>query len=105
MQLKYLQLLRLKVKQDLIDKNYQNRCEVCDVTKRDSGRQWAIGQKGLEICIFRFDVLKYSDQNPDCYTHFEPLNLSNLNTVELDKLDVKYKKCDDRGHDRICLLR
>lgn len=58
-----------------------------DVAKNSLGRLWAIGQKGHEICIVRFDVLSYHCQVP--YTNFEPLNLSNLNTVQLDQLGVK----------------
>lgn len=76
-----------------------------DVAKDDDGRLWAIGQKGLEICIFKFDVLKYMNQEPDCYTNFEPLNLSNLNTVQLDQLGVKYEECNDDGFARISLIK
>lgn len=76
-----------------------------DVAKNDDGRLWAIGQKGLEICIFRFDVLKYEDQVPDYYTHFEPLNLSNLSAPALDALDVKYEFCDNYDFARIALIK
>lgn len=76
-----------------------------DVTKNDEGRLWAIGQKGLEICIFRFDVSRYQDQIPDCFTNYEPLNLSNLNSAQLDELGVKYEYSDDRGFARIALVK
>ena len=56
--------------------------EQADVSKNTtSGKLWAIGQKGLEICVFRFDVLNYQNQNPSCYTNFEPLNLHHLSFV------------------------
>lgn len=61
-----------------------------DIAKFDNGTLWAIGQKGLEICIFRFDVLKHEDDYPDCFTNFEPLNLSNLTKADLNQLGVKY---------------
>lgn len=76
-----------------------------DVAKFPNGTLWAIGQKGLEICIFRFDISKYQNQKPDCFTNFEPLNLSNLNTVQLDQLKVKYELCDDNGFARIALIK
>ena len=72
-----------------------------DVSKYPSGKLWAIGHKGLEICVFRFDVGNCPDQNPDCYTHFEPLNLGGLNTVQLDELNVKYIECDNGNFGRI----
>lgn len=61
-----------------------------DVAKFSNGTLWAIGQKGLEICIFRFDVLRH--QNEDCFTNFEPLNLSRLNETGLNQLGVKFLK-------------
>jgi hypothetical protein len=61
-----------------------------DVAKFNNGTLWAIGQKGLEICIFRFDVL--SHQNEDCFTNFEPLNLSHLTEAGLNQLGVKFLK-------------
>lgn len=76
-----------------------------DVAKQDDGKLWAIGQKGLEICFFRFDVDKYQNQIPDCYTNFEPLNLNNLNTVQLDQLGVKYEQCNDDNFARIALIK
>jgi len=65
----------------------------------------AIGQKGLEICFFRFDVLNFEGQIPDCFTHFEPLNLSNLHGVQLDQLKVKYEDCNDKNFARIALIK
>lgn len=76
-----------------------------DVAKNNPGRLWAIGQKGLEICFFRFEVLKYNGQKPDWYTNFEPLNLSNLAEPQLDNLNVKYEHCDNHGFARIALLK
>lgn len=76
-----------------------------NVAKQDDGKLWTIGQKGLEICIFRFDVGSYEDQKPDVFTNYEPLNLSNLNNVQLDQLDVKYEYCDDNGWARIALIK
>jgi hypothetical protein len=64
-----------------------------------------IGQKGLEICLLRFDVLRYKGQKPDCFTNFEPLNLFHLNEVQLGELQVKYEQCDDKGFARIALLK
>jgi hypothetical protein len=76
-----------------------------DVAKNEDGKLWAIGQKGLEFCVFKFDVLSFEDQIPDCFTHFEPLNLSHLNTVQLDNLGVKYIECNDNGFSRIALIK
>lgn len=41
---------------------------------KDEGTMWAIGQRGLEICFFRFDLLAFENS---IYTNFEPLNLNN----------------------------
>lgn len=76
-----------------------------DVAKANNGKLWAIGQKGLEICVFIFDVNKYQNQYPDCFTNYEPLNLSHLNTVQLDQLGVKYEECNDNGFSRISLIK
>lgn len=76
-----------------------------DISKNYEGRIWAIGQKGLEICIFRFDVNKFQKQIPDCFTNFDPLNLEKLNTVQLDNLKVKYEECDNDKFARIALLK
>lgn len=76
-----------------------------DVSKNYEGKLWAIGVKGLEICVFRFDVLKFKDQKPDCFTNYEPLNLYNLNSTQLDSLGVKYEECDHNGFARIALIK
>jgi len=76
-----------------------------DVSKNEKGKLWAIGQKGLEICIFRFDVHSFKGQTPNCFTNYEPLNLDNLNTVQLDNLGVKYEECNNAGFSRIALLK
>ena len=76
-----------------------------DVAKSNDGKLWAIGQKGLEFCVFEFNVRKYEDQKPDNFTNFEPLNLSNLNTVQLDQLGVQYVQCNDNGFTRIALIK
>lgn len=76
-----------------------------DVSKNSDGKFWAIGVKGLEICVFRFDVVKFQEQNPDCFTNYEPLNLHNLNSTQLYSLGVKYEECDDNGFARIALIK
>jgi hypothetical protein len=76
-----------------------------DVAKKPTGKLWAIGQKGLEICFFRFDVSHYVDQKPDCFTNYEPLNLNNLTVPELNNLKVKFEECNDNGFARIALLK
>ena len=77
----------------------------CDVSKNQSGKIWAVGQKGLEICLFRFDLTIFQNQEPDFYTNFEPLNLSNLTSDQLAHLGVQYKLCDDNGTQRIGLIK
>lgn len=62
---------------------------------------YCIGQKDIEFCVFEFNILKYQYQKPDNFTNFEPFNLSNLNTLELYKLGVKYVECNDNGFVRI----
>ena len=69
------------------------------------GRVWVIGQKGFEICLFKFNSQKYKDQDPDLYTFFEPLNLNNFSQPQLDHLGIKYKTCNDNGFDRIALIK
>ena len=75
-----------------------------DNAKDSEGRLWAIGQKGFEICFFKFDVLKYQDEMPQCFTNYVPLNLSNLNVPQLDQLEVKYERCTNNLR-RIALIR
>lgn len=76
-----------------------------DVAKNTEGRLWAIGQKGFEICFFRFDVLKYNNKDPYWYSNFEPLNLSNLSEAQLNNLNVQYQHCKDGGFARIALIK
>ena len=76
-----------------------------EVAKNSDGRLWAIGQKGFEICFFEFNVLKYEDQDPDCFTNFKPLNLNNFSEPQLDRLNIKYEQCNDNGFVRIGLIR
>lgn len=59
----------------------------------------------MEFCVFEFNINEYQNQIPDCFTNFKPLNLSNLNTVQLDQLNVKYEQCDDNGIARIALIK
>lgn len=85
--------------------NLEQMWKQCDAVRNPQGKLWAIGQKGFEICFFRFDLLKFEDQIPDVYTNFDPLNLANLNTIQLDSLDVKYVECDNNGSSRISLIK
>lgn len=77
----------------------------CDLAKNDQGKIWAIGVKGLEISCFRFDISKYPSQVLDCYTNFEPLNLSHLTYAQLDALGVKYNICLDGSTGRIGVIK
>lgn len=104
--------LRIHVVVELKSKNgdswnklLEQMWQQADVAKNDTGRLWAIGQKGLEICFFRFDVTKLQDQHPYWFTNFEPLNLSNLSEPELDVLKVKYALCNNNGFARIALIK
>ena len=76
-----------------------------DVSKNTKNKLRAIGQKGLEICVFRFHLFNYQNQIPDCFTNFQPLNLSNLNSVQLNQLGVKYEYSNDGGFARIALIK
>ena len=82
-----------------------NQANAANDANNGDGKLWAIGQKGMEICIFRFDLSRYQNQKPDQFTNFDPLNLSNLNVVQLDQLGVKYEQCDDYGFARLALLK
>lgn len=77
----------------------------CDLAKNRYGKIWAVGQKGLEICLFRFDITVFQDQVPDFYTNFKPLNLSNLTRGQLTQLGLEYKLCDNNGIQRIALIK
>jgi len=46
-----------------------------DGAKNAEGRIWMVGQKGFEICVFIFDVLKYNEDKSPLYPHFIPFNL------------------------------
>lgn len=83
----------------------EQMCKQAEVGKNDSGKLWAIGQKGVEICFFKFDLQKYLGQDPNCYTFFEPLNLSHLSVPQLDNLKVKYEECNNHGFARIALIK
>lgn len=72
----------------------------CDAVKDISGRTWAIGQKGLEIYMFRFDVLKFEDDEP--YTNFDPINLNDWKKSDFYSLGIKYETNED---DRITIIK
>lgn len=76
-----------------------------NVAKSNKGRLRAIGQKSLKICIFMFDINKFEDQESDCFTIYELLNLSDLNQVELDELGINYVHCDDENFARIAIIK
>lgn len=77
----------------------------CDIVKNSSGKIWAIGQKGLEICFFRFDVNNFKHQIPDCYTHFDPINLDNLTSAELNNMGATCVFCSNGNSQRIGLIK
>lgn len=52
-----------------------------------------------------FDINKFEDQEPDCFTNYELLNLSDLNQVELDELGLKSVHCDDENFARIAIIK
>lgn len=49
-----------------------NQCDAANMETNGNGKMWAIGQRGFEICFFKFDLLEFEDS---IYTNFEPLNL------------------------------
>ena len=63
-----------------------------DSFKNESGRLWAVGLIGFEICFFKFDVLRYLNRGD--YTNFTPLILdhfvrNNWNTDDFKEFGVK----------------
>ena len=60
-----------------------------DSAKDDTGKIWAIGQRGLEFCVFTFDILRYQEDISPKYTNFIPLNLHNWNVTDFAELDIK----------------
>jgi len=74
--------------------------------KDSNGRIWAIGQKGMEFCVFRFDVLRFGDQIPHYCTHYEPLNLANLSEAQLIDLGVTFEYAStDGGPNRLGIIK
>ena len=61
------------------------------IGKQTNGRLWVIGQRGLEICLFKFDILRYQTETSPNYTNFIPLNLLNWSLVDFKALDIKVK--------------
>ena len=60
-----------------------------DSLKNKYGKIWVIAMKGLEICIFRFDVTDYPD-NTEHFENFSPLNLNNFSDTDLDDLGIEH---------------
>lgn len=76
-----------------------------DAAQNSDGKLWAIGQKGIEICIFSFDLLEYQGQEPYCFTNFEPLNLDELSGPYIKILKVNFEYCNDYSTRRIALIK
>ena len=76
-----------------------------DVNKYENGKLWAIGQKGLEICIFRFNVLQFQHTTPYHFVNFEPLNLGNLSREQLTNMGANCVVYFDNGIPRIGLIK
>lgn len=75
-----------------------------DIGKQDNGRLWVMGQKGLEICIFKFDLLKFMN-DPEPFKNFEPLNLRDYTEEDLKHLDIKCITCISNGLERIAVIK
>jgi hypothetical protein len=57
----------------------------------DNDRIWAIGQIGLEICVFRFDLNNYKVPGRDfTFENFSPLNINNWSPAELDARHINH---------------
>lgn len=77
-----------------------------DVAKNPLGRLWAVGQKGLEICFFNFDVLKNEDEQRDEFTSFDCLNLHGFSAEDLKKLGVAFLTTTNKeGSTRIAVIK
>ena len=63
----------------------------CEGLIIDGKRIWAIGQIGLEMCVFRFDLDNYKVPGKDfSYEHFSPLNINNWTPAQLDARQIKH---------------
>ena len=62
--------------------------EQADSHKNDHNRLWVIGQIGFEVCVFRLDVVNYTDR--EMFKHFSHLYLNNYSTEDLDFLNIRY---------------
>ena len=61
-----------------------------DKAKGSSDRLWAIGLKGFEICVFKFNINEWENTDPEFWINFKALNLSNLNSFQLNQLGVNH---------------
>lgn len=76
--------------------SFKNLCkdqlwDQAHANKNDDGRLCVISQIGLEVCVFRFYLTDKDDKDrEECWTHFTPLNLQDLDREDLDFLGIKY---------------
>jgi hypothetical protein len=59
----------------------------------------------LNICFYKLDISKFTNQNPDCFYFLELLNLSKLNEDNLVRIAAIYEIWDNEGSDRIGLIK
>ena len=63
----------------------------CEGLVINNNRIWAIGQIGLEICVFRFDTNNYQVPGGDLtFENFSPLNLNNWDPAQLDARHINH---------------
>lgn len=60
-----------------------------DMLKQENGRLLVMAQIGFEVCLFKFDILKYHSHSGD-YENFMPLLPDGWGKEDLDELDIKY---------------
>ena len=83
----------------LLRKQLFNECEGLIIR---SNKIWAIGQIGLEICVFRFDLDNYKVPGRDfTYEHFSPLNLNNWSPAQLDARHINHITWNYDNNERI----
>lgn len=61
--------------------------EQADSVKNENGRIWVIIQRGFELCVFKFDILRFNGRGD--FTNFKPLNLNGFSESDLIELDAQ----------------
>jgi hypothetical protein len=79
--------------------------DAADGSKHDDrGKLWVIGQRGFEICFFKFDILEYDDSISPDYTNLIPLNLNDWTEEDFKEYEIQVITEKIRGNNEVRVI-